>query len=187
MFYCYFLPNIFRNAWLFSVAVVITRSVCHCGFRALTLIVIYAHSFAFYLFGVFPYSTQTHNRVHIVATKLTHITYLTHCAFFHFVFLFPPTHLARWIRCGRFFLLIGEHPAAMASDGSAKNNINLSILLYILSLSLLIQYLNRMLSTFIVLHVISPHRNPIINDIPHMNHHVKVLPSASKRPLLNFR
>lgn len=95
MFYCYFLPNIFRNAWLFSVAVVITRSVCHCGFQALTLIVIYAHSFAFYLFGVFPYSTQTHNRVHIVATKLTHITYLTHCAFFHFVSLFPPTHLAR--------------------------------------------------------------------------------------------
>lgn len=79
----------------------------------------------------------------------------------------------------------GEHPAAM-QRGCANNNINLSILLYILSLSLLIQYLNRMLSTFIVLHVISPHRNSIIADPPHMNH-VIVLPNASKRPLLSFR
>ncbi|XP_055299069.1 zwei Ig domain protein zig-8-like [Sitodiplosis mosellana] len=60
----------------------------------------------------------------------------------------------------------GEFPAAM-QRGCASNNINLSILLYILSLSLLIQYLNRILSTFIVLHVISSHRNPIIHDTPY--------------------
>lgn len=53
---------------------------------------------------------------------------------------------------------LGEHPAAM-QRGCANNNINLSILLYILSLSLLIQYLNRVLSTFMVIHVISPPRN----------------------------
>lgn len=61
--------------------------------------------------------------------------------------------------------------------GCANNNINLSILLYILSLSLLIQYLNRILSTFIVLHVISPHRNPIINDTTQFHLDFKHLPA----------
>lgn len=63
----------------------------------------------------------------------------------------------------RFFCLhsslwsmnLGEHPAAM-QHGCAANNINLSIMLYVTSLSLLIQLLNRILSTSIVLHVISP-------------------------------
>lgn len=50
---------------------------------------------------------------------------------------------------------LGEHPAAM-QHGCAANNINLSIMLYVTSLSLLIQLLNRILSTSIVLHVISP-------------------------------
>lgn len=87
-------------------------------------------------------------------------------------------------------IFIGEHPAAM-QRGCANNNINLSILLYILSLSLLIQYLNRMLSTFIVLHVISPNRNPIIipgtSHILHDVNRFKLLSDALKRPSLNFR
>ncbi|XP_031623503.1 zwei Ig domain protein zig-8-like [Contarinia nasturtii] len=84
----------------------------------------------------------------------------------------------------------GEHPAAM-QRGCANNNINLSILLYILSLSLLIQYLNRILSTFIVLHVISPHRNPNINDDTSEIHldfvHIHALMHSAKSPALNLR
>lgn len=74
---------------------------------------------------------------------------------------------------------LGEHPAAMseAERGCANNNINLSILLYILSLSLLIQYLNRILSTFIVLHVISPYRCP--TNTPQLQPNVNNLNSLS--------
>lgn len=90
-----------------------------------------------------------------------------------------------------FYFCLGEHPAAM-QRGCANNNINLSILLYILSLSLLIQYLNRILSTFVVLHVISPHRNqPNINDDTSEIHldsgHIHALMDSTKSPTLNLR
>lgn len=42
--------------------------------------------------------------------------------------------------------------------GCANNNMNLSILLYASTLSFLIQFLNRLLSTSIVVHVLQPYQ-----------------------------
>lgn len=55
---------------------------------------------------------------------------------------------------------LGEHPAAM-QRGCANARRNFSILLYILSLSFFIQYLNRVLSTFVVYCTISPSKKTI--------------------------
>lgn len=69
------------------------------------------------------------------------------CSFYH---IFFSRHI--WL-CQN----IGEHPAAM-QRGCANNNISLSILLYASSLSLLIQLLQRIVSTSITLNVVSSYR-----------------------------